>query len=119
MVAIAAEETSVKVARLAPLARPFVKWVGGKRQLLPALLRHVPARFGAYHEPFVGGGALFFELRPKRAHLSDVNQRLVRTYSGVRDHVGKVIKRLSSYPHDREFYLRLREQEIDAASEDE
>lgn len=97
--------------------RPFLKWVGGKRQLLPALLRHVPSRFGAYHEPFVGGGALFFELGPRLAHLSDVNERLVRTYRGVRNGASKLIKRLASYPHDREFFLRLRAESIDAAAD--
>ena len=44
-------------------AKPFVKWVGGKRSLLPELLKRVPAQFGNYYEPFVGGGALFFALK--------------------------------------------------------
>ncbi len=67
--------------------RPFLKWAGGKRQLLPALLRHVPARYGTYYEPFLGGGALYFALRPRRAVLADTNVRLIRTYKGVRDSV--------------------------------
>src|SRR5262245_22138886 len=96
-----------------PAPRPFIKWVGGKRQLLGSLLPHVPRAFGTYHEPFVGGGALFFELRPRAASLSDVNARLVRTYLGIRDHVETVIDLLKSYPHDREFYLRMRQIEID------
>src|SRR3954470_23666118 len=67
--------------------RPFVKWAGGKRQLLPQLKRYVPERYGRYFEPFVGGGALFFELRPSAAVLTDVNARLIRTYRGVKDDV--------------------------------
>ena len=67
--------------------RPFVKWAGGKRQLLPQLLRHVPEQFNRYYEPFVGGGALFFALRPQQAVLTDVNERLIRTYSGVKNDV--------------------------------
>jgi len=97
--------------------RPFLKWVGGKRQLLPVLLPHVPRRFDTYHEPFVGGGALFFALRPTRAVLSDNNALLVRTWRGVRDHVEDVIRLLKSYPHDKQFFLEMRERDIDAASD--
>lgn len=57
-------------------ATPFVKWVGGKREILPALLPHMPSSFGRYFEPFLGGGALFFHLAPSRAVLSDSNERL-------------------------------------------
>jgi DNA adenine methylase len=99
--------------------RPFLKWAGGKRQLLPALLEHVPDHIGSYIEPFVGSGALFFHLRPKRAVLTDVNERLIRTYLGVRDHVGDVIGLLGSYTHDRDFFYSLREMDIDAKSDAE
>lgn len=94
-------------------ATPFVKWAGGKRQLLPRLLECLPDGFGRYHEPFVGGGAVFFALRPERAVLSDLNQRLIRTYRAIRDDVEGVIDRLAGYPHDREFFDQLREQDID------
>src|SRR5262245_15292676 len=63
-------------------ARPFVKWAGGKRQLLPELLRRMPPNSGRYHEPFVGGGALFFALAESgriergQARLSDINAEL-------------------------------------------
>ena len=97
--------------------RPFVKWAGGKRQLLPELLRHVPERYGRYYEPFVGGGALFFELRAPVARLTDVNERLVRTYLGVRNHVDRVIELLESYRHDAETFYRVREVDIDAESD--
>ncbi|MDP2312087.1 MAG: DNA adenine methylase [Pseudomonadota bacterium] len=102
-----------------PHPRPFLKWVGGKRQLLPALLPHTPPRFGRYHEPFVGGGALFFHLRPARAALSDTNARLIRTWRGVRDHVEDVIGLLRAYPHDRGFFERLREDAVDERSDAE
>lgn len=52
-------------------AAPFLKWAGGKRSMLPHLLPLIPKEFGTYHEPFVGGGALFFALRPGRAVLAD------------------------------------------------
>jgi DNA adenine methylase len=99
--------------------RPFVKWVGGKRQLLDQLLKHVPERYSTYFEPFVGGGALFFALRPAKAVLADVNERLIRTYKGVRDDVDGVIKLLRKYPYDSEFFYRMREREIDAGSDAE
>jgi DNA adenine methylase len=99
--------------------RPFLKWVGGKRQLLPMLLRRLPTGPARYFEPFLGGGALFFALCPKRAVLADRNERLIRTYRGVRDHVDEVIRLLRNYPHDAGFYDRLREQDIDAASDAE
>ncbi len=114
--------------------RPFVKWAGGKRQLLPELRRYVPQRFERYIEPFVGGGALFFGLSGRlvpvaapvaapaaatavsaapRALLGDVNERLIRTYRGVRDSVEDVIERLGGYLHEAEFYYRMREVAID------
>lgn len=96
--------------------RPFIKWAGGKRQLLPELQSRVPAAHGRYFEPFVGGGALFFELRPRAATLTDVNERLIRTYIGVRDDVEQVIGLLESYEqsHEEAFYYRLRDVDIDA-----
>jgi DNA adenine methylase len=100
-------------------ARPFLQWAGGKRQLLPELLRHAPKTFGRYFEPFVGGGALFFALRPARATLSDLNDRLIRTYKSVRDNVDAVIRLLASYPHRKRFYHSMRRIDIDARSDAE
>lgn len=104
--------------------RPFLKWVGGKRGLLPTLNAHAPSNFGRYHEPFVGGGALFFHLAhrrtlPRGAILSDNNARLIRAYRGVRNCVEDVITRLRSYPHDKDFYLRMRETPVDDGSDAE
>ena len=100
-------------------ARPFIKWVGGKQRLLDQMLPYMPARFGRLYEPFMGGAALFFRLRPERATLLDNNARLVRTYRGLRDHLGDVMDLLRSYPHDKAFFLELRERDIDAASDAE
>jgi DNA adenine methylase len=99
-------------------ARPFLKWVGGKRQLLPALRERMPASFGRYFEPFVGGGALFFDVRPAHAVLGDANARLVRTYRAVRDNVEAVIRILDGYRYDREQYLAAREIDVDAFSDE-
>jgi len=97
--------------------KPFLKWAGGKRSLIEQFAPHLPQSFGRYHEPFAGSGALFFHLRPKRASLSDNNERLIRTFRGLRDDVGGVIELLESYPHDRDFFLELRGADIDAQSD--
>jgi DNA adenine methylase len=75
-------------------ARPFLKWAGGKTFLLPELLKRAPKTFGAYFEPFLGGGALFFALKPTRAFLSDTNEDLICCYKGVRSHLKEVRKHL-------------------------
>jgi DNA adenine methylase len=97
-------------------SRPFLKWAGGKRQLLRELTRYVPQSYSHYFEPFIGGGALFFDLRPERGVLADVNERLIRTYQGVRDSVEDVIRLLKTYPHDATFFYDLREVDIDAGT---
>jgi DNA adenine methylase len=96
------------------MVKPFIKWVGGKRQLLPELRARIPSTFGTYHEPFLGGGALFFDLLPKCAFLSDTNERLVRTYRAIRDGVEHVIALLKSYEHSREKFDELRACDVDA-----
>lgn len=97
--------------------KPFVKWVGGKRQLIHQLIRHTPKRdeVGTYYEPFLGGGALFFHLQPAAAVLTDSNKRLIRAYRGVRDDVEGVIDRLRTYRHlhDKRFFLRMRGLDVD------
>ncbi len=100
-------------------AQPFVKWVGGKRALLAALLPHFPASFGTYYEPFVGGGALFFHQAPRPAVLGDSNERLIRAYRGVKHDTESVIARLKSYPHTKQFYLELRSRPIDGCADAE
>ena len=92
-------------------ASPFLKWAGGKSQLLPVLLQHVPSQYSTYIEPFVGGGALFFELQPKKAVLADSNPELINCYQVVRDNVEELIKMLRVYPHTKEFYYSIRVQQ--------
>jgi len=113
MNAVIAEAALKNLNRSIVPAKPFLKWVGGKRQLLSELLEHSPDEFNAYHEPFLGGAALFYALEPDSAVLSDLNHRLLRTYRAVRDEPEAVIALLETYPYDKEFYLRLRAVDID------
>ncbi len=94
--------------------RPFLKWAGGKRQLLPRILTLVPPRVRTYVEPFLGGGALFFALaarrRFKRAVLGDFNGELIGCYEAVRDDVDAVIKKLAGLRNTRDVYYEVRGQ---------
>jgi len=97
------------------IPRPFLKWAGGKGQILDELMTRVPERFHTYHEPFLGGGALFFELyrrgKIREAVLSDCNRELIDTYIALRDAVEEVIALLRSYPYDRDFYYEIRDKD--------
>jgi DNA adenine methylase len=90
--------------------RPFLKWAGGKTQLLPELLKRVPAKFRTYYEPFLGGGALFWALRPPLAVLSDLNHELCDTYLAVQRDVAGVVRELEALfaGHCGEQYQRVR-----------
>ena len=104
--------------------KPFVKWVGGKRQLLKQfreLNLYPPECFNpesnTYFEPFVGGGAVFFDLLPKRAELSDTNRELVMTYNVIKDNVDGLIKSLKKHIYNKEYYLGVRAQDINELSD--
>lgn len=79
------------------MAEPILKWAGGKRQLLDELYARFPASYGRYHEPFLGGGALFFDLEPADATVNDANPRLVNFYERVRDEPEALIERLEAF----------------------
>ena len=93
-----------------PAARPFLKWAGGKAQLLDQLRPLFPGRFENYFEPFVGGGAVFFGVRPEVATLSDVNGELVNTYEIVRDRPDALITALKRHRYEKEYFYRVRDQ---------
>lgn len=94
--------------------QPFVKWAGGKRQLIPALLERMPEQYGRYFEPFIGGGALFFELQPENAVINDINKVLVATYRAIQSNpsalmarIGEIDSGLGDEP--KEYYYRVRD----------
>ena len=77
-------------------AGPFLKWAGGKGQLLSQLAPIFPATYERYFEPFIGGGAVFFSLQPASAVLSDISSELINVYFVVRDSVEELIDRAST-----------------------
>jgi DNA adenine methylase len=100
-----------------PLCYPFVKWAGGKTQLLPVLDKYIPSSFNRYFEPFLGGGAMFFYLSSKNiqfeSFLSDINDDLVNAYNVIRDKVEELIVLLKHHEKEynksrHEYYYELR-----------
>lgn len=88
--------------------KPFLKWAGGKTQLLPDIFKRFPQVFRRYHEPFLGGGAVFFNLGPSRASLSDINADLVAAYTAIRDNVESVIEELRHHKASEDHYYQVR-----------
>jgi DNA adenine methylase len=89
-------------------AKPFVKWVGGKRQLIKQFEQFFPTEFGDYFEPFLGGGAVFFNLQKKKSYLSDINEELINTYQTVKDSPEELIAFLSILEHSKKCYETIR-----------
>jgi DNA adenine methylase len=89
-------------------AKPFLKWAGGKGQLLAQLRPLLPSGYGRYFEPFVGSAAVFFALRPRQAALTDVNRELIDCYRAVREDVEQVIAALRRHAYDEDHYYRVR-----------
>jgi len=89
--------------------RPFLKWAGGKTQLLPHLVHRIPNSFNRYIEPFIGGGALFFALQPRISLLADCNQELINCYQVVRSDVEALIEELKIFRYEKEMYYEVRE----------
>ncbi len=94
------------------LPRPFIKWAGGKSQLISQYVSHFPENYQNYYEPFVGGGAIFFHLQPERSLLIDINLELVNVYRCVRDRVEELIDRLENHhqQHSPDHYYQVRAQ---------
>ena len=99
--------------------KPFVKWAGGKRQIIDKLKEYVPEEFDIYYEPFVGGGALLFELSPKKAVINDCNKELMNVFECIKDEEKfvKMCNELNHYEasHSEEFYFEIRNKDRDKA----
>lgn len=87
---------------------PFLKWAGGKRQLLGEIKCRMPEEYGAYYEPFVGGGAIFFGTLHTPALISDTNEELINCYRVVRDQVGTLIDDLERHENTEAYFYKTR-----------
>ena len=92
------------------LVVPFLKWAGGKRQLMPEIRKMLPRGVAnhPYYEPFIGGGALFFELLPKRAVINDYNEELINVYTVIRDNPSALIEDLKRHKNTAEYFYKIR-----------
>ena len=93
--------------------KPFVKWAGGKRSIVDKLINLSPEKYNTYYEPFVGGGAMLFELNPKRAVINDYNKELINVYECIKDEekLDLMCKELSKHEtnHTEEYYYKVRD----------
>lgn len=93
--------------------QPFLKWAGGKRQLLPEIRKYIPKQFDTYYEPFVGGGAVLFDLQPKKAVINDINSDLINTYKIIKNHVDELINDLEKHNNTSEYFYSIRDLDRD------
>ena len=97
--------------------KPFVKWAGGKRQIMPEIKKYVPENYDTFYEPFVGGGAVFFELAPKKAVLNDYNSELMNVFECIKDEnkFDKMCNELNKHEmlHSKEHYEDVRKVDRD------
>ena len=103
---------------------PFIKWAGGKRQLLDRISERMPQKYDNYYEPFIGGGAVLFEFLPENAVINDINKSLVNAYKIIRNEPQafiKAVKKLDSdmWEDGKEYYYSLREHYNDKLMKEE
>ena len=93
---------------------PFVKWAGGKRQLIPQIRERMPEKYNDYYEPFVGGGAVIFDLLPVNALINDINKALINTYRTICNEPDAFLKEVNRLDNDiledgKKYYYTIRE----------
>ena len=94
-----------------PLVKPFVKWAGGKRQLMSEIVKYKPKTYKKFVEPFVGGGSVFMELQNNKTVINDFNSELINTYIVIRDNLDELIQELEKHKENdsKEYFYILRE----------
>jgi DNA adenine methylase len=106
------------MAKNNPLIKPFLKWAGGKRQLLSEIKKYTPKSINnyTYYEPFIGAGAVLFDLQPKKAVINDFNTQLILTYNVIKENVEELIILLKNYKemNDEEYYYEIRNSDRDS-----
>ena len=94
-------------------AQPFLKWAGGKRQLLPVIKEYIPKKFSQYYEPFVGAGAVLFSLQPEKSIINDTNSELINCYQVIRDNPEELLELCQKHQknNSKEYFYSLREED--------
>jgi DNA adenine methylase len=92
------------------LIAPFLKWVGGKRQIMSSIVDMLPKNVGNYNyiEPFIGGGATLFHLQPKKAIVNDFNAELINVYEVIKNNLDELITDLKKHKNESDYFYRLR-----------
>lgn len=92
------------------LIAPFVKWVGGKRQIMPSIVDLLPKNISTYNyiEPFIGGGAALFHLQPKNVIINDFNAELINVYEVVKNNLDELINDLKKHKNEADYFYTLR-----------
>lgn len=96
-------------ARKNKLTQPFLKWAGGKRQLLQELRKYIPKKYNFYYEPFIGAGSVLFDLQPKKAVINDINMELVNVYNVVKHDVERLIEDLQKHENNKDYFYAIRD----------
>jgi DNA adenine methylase len=95
------------------LVAPIVKWVGGKRQILDKITKYIPKNITTYYEPFVGGGAVLFNIQPGKAVVNDINCELINLYQIIKNNVDELIEDLKKHKNEEDYFYRVRELDRD------
>jgi DNA adenine methylase len=92
------------------LISPFLKWVGGKRQIMPAILEYLPKKLSSYtyYEPFIGGGAVLFHLQPKTAIINDFNEELINVYRVIKENPKELLEDLKKHKNESDYFYKIR-----------
>ena len=96
--------------------KPFLKWAGGKRQLLKHIRKLYPSDINTFYEPFLGGGAVFFDLKPQNYIISDSNPELINLYKMISSQPAKIISELKAMKYEKEFFYKVRNQNVNEIS---
>jgi DNA adenine methylase len=95
------------------LPQPFLKWAGGKRQLLPTIRKYIPSKYGTYYEPFIGAGAVLFDIQPVVGVINDSNTELINCYKVIKDSIAELILILGQHKNEKEYYYAIRDLDRD------
>jgi len=98
------------------LIAPFLKWVGGKRQLMSVIAEHLPKRITNYCEPFVGGGAVLFHLQPQKGFINDLNSELINVYRVIKNNLPELVEDLKKHKNEPEYFYEIRSIDRDMES---